>query len=101
MHMDLWKRLLIAGLCLAAVVIALPNAFYSRVERHNDAVAAVEKAGGSATPEEAADVALWPSWMPSKIVNLGLDLRGGAHLLAEVHVAEVYKSRMQALWPEV
>jgi preprotein translocase subunit SecD len=39
--------------------------------------------------------------MPSKIVNLGLDLRGGAHLLAEVHVAEVYKSRMQSLWPEV
>jgi preprotein translocase subunit SecD len=34
-------------------------------------------------------------------VNLGLDLRGGAHLLAEVQVADVYADRMDALWPEV
>jgi preprotein translocase subunit SecD len=34
-------------------------------------------------------------------VNLGLDLRGGAHLLAEVQVSDVYASRMQAMWPEV
>ena len=36
-------------------------------------------------------------WTP----KLGLDLRGGAHLLGEVHVADVYKSRMTALWPEL
>jgi preprotein translocase subunit SecD len=34
-------------------------------------------------------------------VNLGLDLRGGAHLLAEVKVADVYAQRMTALWPDV
>jgi preprotein translocase subunit SecD len=34
-------------------------------------------------------------------VNLGLDLRGGAHLLAEVKVADVYAQRMKSLWPEV
>jgi preprotein translocase subunit SecD len=39
--------------------------------------------------------------MPSGLVNLGLDLRGGAHLLAEVKVADVYAARMDALWPEV
>jgi preprotein translocase subunit SecD len=32
---------------------------------------------------------------------LGLDLRGGAHLLGEVQVADVYKTRIEALWPEV
>ena len=33
-----------------------------------------------------------PAWMPTKTVNLGLDLRGGAHLLYEVDVAVVVKS---------
>jgi preprotein translocase subunit SecD len=101
LNIALWKRLLIWGLCAAALLIAAPNFFYSRVEKHNDAVTAVAKAGGAATPEQTADIALWPSWMPSKIVNLGLDLRGGAHLLAEVQVADVYKARMDGLWPEL
>ncbi len=35
------------------------------------------------------------------MVNLGLDLRGGAQLLAEVRVADVYKARMDGLWPEM
>jgi len=43
----------------------------------------------------------WPSFLPSGLVNLGLDLRGGAHLLAEVQVADVYESRITAMWPEV
>jgi preprotein translocase subunit SecD len=34
-------------------------------------------------------------------VNLGLDLRGGAHLLAEVRVSDVYESRLQSMWPDV
>ncbi len=64
-------------------------------------MAAIEAAGGVATPEQEAAVALWPDWLPSGLVNLGLDLRGGAHLLAEVQVADVYKDRIDALWPEV
>jgi preprotein translocase subunit SecD len=39
--------------------------------------------------------------LPSGLVNLGLDLRGGAHLLAEVQVDQVYTTRMDSLWPEV
>lgn len=95
-----WKRLVILGLCLLGIVFAAPNLFYDRVERHNDAVAEIEKAG-FATPEQEADRALWPDWLPSGIVPLGLDLRGGAHLLAEVHVEDVYKARMDAMWPQV
>ena len=34
-------------------------------------------------------------------MNLGLDLRGGAHLLAEVQVGDVYAARMQSMWPDV
>ena len=33
----LWKRMLILGICLIGLLIALPNLFYGRVERANDA----------------------------------------------------------------
>lgn len=100
LHIPLWKRIVILGLCLLGLAMALPNAFYNRAERHNDAVTAAGKAGFE-TPEQAADRALWPAWLPSRVVNLGLDLRGGAHLLAEVQLADVYKARMDGLWPEL
>jgi preprotein translocase subunit SecD len=99
--MALWKRTLILLICAWGIVGAVPNLFYGRVERHNDAAAAIEAANGVATVEEAADLALWPSFLPSSLMNLGLDLRGGAHLLAEVQVEDVYKTRIDALWPEV
>ena len=99
LQIDLWKRVLIWGLCVLGLALALPNAFYTRVETHNDAVAAIE-AGATAEGLEA-QVGQWPSFLPSGLVNLGLDLRGGAHLLAEVQVQDVYESRLQAMWPEV
>ncbi len=99
LQIDLWKRVLIILTCATGLWLALPNAFYGPVEQHNDAVKAIEVAG--ATPELEAQKALWPEWLPERLVNLGLDLRGGAHLLAEVNVADVYASRMEAAWPEV
>lgn len=100
LQIPLWKRVVIWGLVVIGLAYALPNAFYSRVEVHNDAAALVE-AGAAETGEIAADLGQWPSFLPSSLVNLGLDLRGGAHLLAEVQVADVYADRMDGLWPEV
>ncbi|MBM3605748.1 MAG: protein translocase subunit SecD [Alphaproteobacteria bacterium] len=100
LQIDRWKRILILGICLLGLLFALPNAFYARVEAHNDAVAQIA-ATGVETPELVAARDGWPSWMPNTLVNLGLDLRGGAHLLGEVQVEQVYKSRIDALWPEV
>jgi preprotein translocase subunit SecD len=97
----LWKRILILLVCSWGILAAVPNLFYAQVERHNDAVSAIEAAGGTATPELTEERAEWPDYIPSALMNLGLDLRGGAHLLAEVRVEDVYKSRMDALWPEV
>ncbi|GAA6190833.1 protein translocase subunit SecD [Phaeobacter sp. NW0010-22] len=99
LQIDTWKRVLIWLVCLAGLAMALPNAFYTRVEQSNDAVSAIEL--GGATSELTLQAGQWPSWMPSSLVNLGLDLRGGAHLLAEVQVDDVYASRMEAMWPEV
>ena len=89
LQIALWKRLVIWVLCIGGLLLALPNAFYSRVENFNDARVLNE------TSDE------WPSFLPSSLVNLGLDLRGGAHLLAEVQVSDVYEQRMAALWPDV
>lgn len=99
-HTLIWKRLLIWGVCLWGILFALPNAFYPQVERHNDATAIMVESG-SLTVTQATDLAGWSDWLPSGLVNLGLDLRGGAHLLAEVHLEDVYAARMEALWPEV
>jgi preprotein translocase subunit SecD len=100
LHTPLWKRLLIWAVVVLGLYMAAPNLFYERVETHNDAASAIEKAGGTATPDQTTALSLWPAWAPSSLVNLGLDLRGGAHLLAEVQLADVYKQRMDALWPE-
>ncbi|WP_424833281.1 protein translocase subunit SecD [Ruegeria sp.] len=99
LQIDTWKRVLIWSVCVIGLFLALPNAFYTRVELSNDAKAEIEL--GADTPENQAEAALWPNWLPSSLVNLGLDLRGGAHLLAEVKVEDVYESRMEAMWPEV
>ncbi|WP_299967291.1 protein translocase subunit SecD [uncultured Roseobacter sp.] len=99
LQIDLWKRILIWLTCATGLWLAMPNGFYTTVERHNDAVQAIEL--GADTAENRADRGVWPDWMPSGLVNLGLDLRGGAHLLAEVRVEDVYAARMQAAWPEI
>lgn len=103
LYTPLWKRLLIWAVVAFFVVMAAPNLFYSRVETHNDATTAIAKEvekGGAATAEQTAALSVWPNFLPDNLVNLGLDLRGGAHLLAEVKVADVYKQRMDSLWPE-
>ena len=99
LQIDTWKRVLIWLVCVTGLIMALPNAFYTRVEQSNDAKTAIEV--GIDTPDMRAEAGQWSSWLPSSLVNLGLDLRGGAHLLAEVQVSDVYKSRMEAMWPEI
>jgi preprotein translocase subunit SecD len=95
--MPLWKRTIIVLIALWGIAAAMPNLFYAQVEAHNDAAAAAET-GAAADP---AALAAWPSFLPSNLMNLGLDLRGGAHLLAEVQVSDAYAQRMDSLWPEV
>lgn len=99
LQIDLWKRVLIWLVCVTGLLLALPNGFYTRVEQSNDAAAEIIAKGE--TPERLALAEQWPDYLPSSLVNLGLDLRGGAHLLAEVQVTDVYAARMDALWPEV
>jgi len=89
LEFPLWKKMLIWGICLLGVWLAMPNMFYAKVETHNDAVTA------------GVEDTTWPGFLPNGLVNLGLDLRGGAHLLVEVEVEDVYEERMEGIWPEV
>ncbi|MFN2307427.1 MAG: protein translocase subunit SecD [Paracoccaceae bacterium] len=83
-------RMVLIWLTVAVgLLLALPNAFYGKVESYNDTVVASGSGEG------------WPGFLPSGLVNLGLDLRGGAHLLAEVEVEDVYQTMIDVRWPEV
>ncbi|MBT6118773.1 MAG: protein translocase subunit SecD, partial [Rhodospirillaceae bacterium] len=57
-----WQKLMVLGICVLGLLFTIPN-FVSRQ--------LVEQL---------------PGWLPSKQINLGLDLQGGAHLLYEVEV---------------
>jgi len=69
-----WKRVLIAIVAAFGILYALPNIT------------------GPFEPFED-----YPTWAPGKPMNLGLDLRGGAHLLAQVHVADVVEERLNSV----
>ena len=70
------------------VTHSLPNAFYSRVETFNDAKLL----------NETSDK--WPLFTLF-FGKFRFRFKGGAHLLAEVQVSDVYEQRMAALWPDV
>ena len=94
------KLCLVLVPCLWAIYSALPHLNYERVERSNDARKILE-AGGSFSKDLKKDLKNWPSWLPNNVVNLGLDLRGGAHLLVEVSLEDVYEETVDAIWVEV
>jgi len=73
LHFDRWKIVLIVLTCLAGVVFTLPN-FFSKET--------VEK---------------WPWWVPHRQLPLGLDLRGGAHLLLAMDTNELEKDWLNTL----
>ncbi len=105
LNLSLFTRISIWLTVAVGILLASPNFFYTTVERYNDATAFLET-GLSPNADTAQlsqaeleeDASSWPGFMPSSLVNLGLDLRGGAHLLAEVQVEDVYDDRMDGYW---
>ncbi|HET7594572.1 MAG TPA: protein translocase subunit SecD, partial [Stellaceae bacterium] len=68
-----WLVTLILGICALGVLLSLPNLF----------------------SQQTLDIL--PRWVPKKQVSLGLDLRGGSHLLLEVDMNAVRRERFNAL----
>ncbi|MEM9144637.1 MAG: protein translocase subunit SecD [Pseudomonadota bacterium] len=104
LQFPLWKTLLTVGLCLAGLVFAAPNLFYDAADGAARAKAEIERLESRGQPVDPAlieQAEAWPAWAPPGVVSLGLDLRGGAHLLVEVQIAEVVAERMQNLRDDV
>lgn len=76
-NFDRWKVILIVSICVLGVLYSLPNVI-----------------GASAQDWMRQNL---PSWAPSKTINLGLDLQGGAHLLFSVDVDSVVKEQSDNL----
>ncbi len=76
-----WKIFLILAVCIYGFAYASPNFV-------NDNIRSYMKES-------------LPSWAPKKTVNLGLDLRGGAHLLYEIDMDKVFVERMETLKEEI
>ena len=65
MNFPKWKEILIACICAFGILFSIPNILPKNV------------------------LVNLPDFLPNKQVSLGLDLRGGAHLLLEVDLAAV------------
>jgi preprotein translocase subunit SecD len=72
-HFSRWKIILIFAVCALGVVMAAPNLFSKQ------------------------QIAGFPNWAPQSQLNLGLDLRGGSHLLLEVNLKAAYKEQLSNL----
>ncbi|WP_448586384.1 protein translocase subunit SecD [Thermaurantiacus sp.] len=68
-----WQVWGILATVVAAILFALPNAFPER------------------------EVAAWPPVLPRGQLNLGLDLRGGSHILLEADAGDIRRQRLEIL----
>ena len=100
LHFSRLKLLIVIIPCVWALYAIIPHLYYDRVERSNDAQK-ILLSGVTPSEKTKDDVNNWPTFLSSRIVNLGLDLRGGAHLLVEVALEDVYDERLDAIWVEV
>jgi len=73
-----WKVITVLAVCVLGLIYALPNLLPAE------------------TTERWAKADL-PGWLPTDTVNLGLDLRGGAHLLWGVETEAALRDRVEGL----
>lgn len=77
MRTQSWKLYIYAAIILWGIVMALPNILPADMRTQI------------------------PTWMPHKTVTLGLDLRGGAHLVLEVDSQALIKEKTQLLQSDI
>ena len=77
LNIEKWKVILIIALCVLGVIYAVPNVLPAK--------------------QQAWLEQNMPAWMPSKTINLGLDLRGGSHLLLQADTRQVIADRIDSM----
>ncbi len=73
LYVSRWNANIVAAICVLSVLLCVPS-FLSK-----------------------QTVDRWPFWLPKKQLSLGLDLRGGAHMLLAMDVDEVRKGWLGSL----
>ncbi|MDP7381591.1 MAG: protein translocase subunit SecD [Alphaproteobacteria bacterium] len=73
LQFPIWKIFLVIAVCVVGLAYAVPNLTGNDFAKN------------------------WPRWLPGKTVNLGLDLRGGSHLLLQVESDVVVSERLEAI----
>jgi len=73
LHIEKWKVIFIILFCVWGFAYASPNVM------------------------SESFLAKMPSWLPSKTVNLGLDLQGGSHILLEADIDFMINERLEAM----
>jgi protein-export membrane protein SecD len=73
LYVSRWKAIAVALVCALSLLLCLPNFFSQET------------------------LSRLPAWFPKKQLSLGLDLRGGAHLLLAMDVNDVRKDWLDAL----
>jgi preprotein translocase subunit SecD len=71
-----WKQLWLWGITLLACLAALPSLF-------------------------AVSGLAWPAALPNPVINLGLDLAGGSHILLEADTGQVRRLRLESMEEDV
>ena len=77
LYIDRWKIILTAFICVLGVLYAAPNLFSKQTTEWMQAH--------------------FPSWLPHKTVNLGLDLQGGSHLLLQADTDSVLREKIEGM----
>ena len=85
-QLSFFRIFLILIICASALLFASPNFFYSMVDRKVN---------------NPTQTSAWPNFMPSTLVKLGLDLRGGVYMLLEVKTDDVVKEKFDFLWSDI
>src|SRR5580700_4157487 len=73
LHFQTWKIVVILAICAFGVIFSIPNLI------------------------PASTLETLPSWLPKHQVSLGLDLRGGSHLLYQVDFDKALHDRLDAV----
>ena len=81
-----FRIFLITLVCLFAAFFASPNFFYSTVDKKLNVPTSLSS---------------WPNFMPTTLVKLGLDLRGGVYMLLEVKTDDVMREKFDFLWTDI
>jgi preprotein translocase subunit SecD len=77
MQLPRWRVIVVLAALLLAIVFSVPNIV------------------------PASTLKSVPSWVPAKVLNLGLDLQGGSSLLLEVDLAALNREKMNDLMEDV